>query len=168
MSLQIHGLQPPITSNSVRKTLASLPKDLNATYDRAFLLLRRDQHQQAIRALTWVAFPQAPLIIDELAVAVLIDLDVDIAPPPEANDQVSEAEYSSPLFSEDVKFAPSMLSTYSRGSSTFKTRCLREKEKSYPTLSIRTTESLFSLTLHYRIFDIKGDQKPGRDTFRAR
>jgi ankyrin repeat protein len=71
---------------------------LNETYDGALNRLEKTQHQKAIRALTWVAFSQAPLTIVELAAAIPIDLGKANIQPSSSSNQITEEDYSAPLF----------------------------------------------------------------------
>jgi ankyrin repeat protein len=105
VSLQLSAFRSPITANSVRDILNSLPKDLKATYDRVFLRLGRNHRRLAIRALTWVAYSQVPLSIEQLAIAVLIDLNTDSEVPPEAEESVTEADYLTSFFHQGDKFS---------------------------------------------------------------
>ncbi|KAK3395214.1 hypothetical protein B0H63DRAFT_427281 [Podospora didyma] len=108
VSLQLGAFQVPITENSVQETLQNLPKDLNETYDGALARLAPDQRQKAIRALTWVAFSQVPLTIEELAAAMPINLVTTRATATKysssgddtSSNRVAEwNNYSAPLFS---------------------------------------------------------------------
>jgi len=55
------------------KTLKSLPRTLDATYERILLNIDEDHAEYARRILTWFAFSGRPLRLDEVAEIVAID-----------------------------------------------------------------------------------------------
>lgn len=96
-SLQLDAFYAPITQHSITNTLNSLPKNIYETYDGALSRLNPEQHVQAIRALTWVAFSQVPLSVMELAAAVPIDLSIV-----GSGDAVGiDTHFSNPLFTPE-------------------------------------------------------------------
>lgn len=60
----------------IRAALKTLPNGLDETYERALLAVLGAKQQQVIRALTWLAFSLRPLELNELAEAIVIDLDL--------------------------------------------------------------------------------------------
>lgn len=78
VSLQIESFKPPMTEKRIKTVLKSLPKDLNATYERVLVnKLEDEQKQDACHALTWLAFSHVPLTVTQLAAAVPIRLSKD-------------------------------------------------------------------------------------------
>ncbi|KAH0556010.1 hypothetical protein GP486_006045, partial [Trichoglossum hirsutum] len=59
--------------SKVRKALKSLPRTLDATYDRMLLRIDKESQGQALSALKWLAFSARPLDIKELAEAVVVN-----------------------------------------------------------------------------------------------
>jgi hypothetical protein len=57
----------------LRKSLASLPRTLDETYDRILSAIDADDSQYAIRILRWLAFSIQPLSAEELSEVVAID-----------------------------------------------------------------------------------------------
>jgi ankyrin repeat protein len=90
-----------LTKKTVRLALENLPKGLNATYDGAFSRLEISQHDDAIRALTWVALSQVPLTVMELAAAVSINLRKSTIMSSDASNQVADQDNSESLFNPD-------------------------------------------------------------------
>lgn len=96
-SLQLDSFYAPVTRRSVEIILESLPKDLNATYERALVhRLRPEQKDAACNALTWLAFSLVPLTITELAAAVPICLPKDCS----QSTDTPEEDYSTPPFDQ--------------------------------------------------------------------
>jgi hypothetical protein len=58
----------------LRKSLASLPLTLDKTYERILAAIPGEESVYAIRALTWLAFSEWPLSLDEVAEAIAIDI----------------------------------------------------------------------------------------------
>jgi len=107
--------------------------------------------------------------LDCYAVAVLIDLVMDVAPPPDANDQVSEADYSTPLFSEDDKFAnPSDVLYQLPGLLDVQNKLFTEKGEELP-YPVDKSHRVVALT-HFTLLEYltsKENQRAGSVTFRA-
>jgi ankyrin repeat protein len=61
----------------IRKTLKSLPKSLDETYERILLAIDDSYRQEAFTALQWLAFSKRPLSVEELAEAAIIDPQAD-------------------------------------------------------------------------------------------
>lgn len=74
------SLQSKGTPRAVRKTLETLPKDINSTYDEA---MRRigdqgdDDKQVAEQILQWISFAVRPLSLDELQEALAVEADTE-------------------------------------------------------------------------------------------
>lgn len=79
VSLQLEALKPAKTAKAVNQALVDLPVGLDRTYDRALSSLDQNQQIQAIRALNWLAFSLRPLVLGELAEAVVIDTEDESA-----------------------------------------------------------------------------------------
>lgn len=58
---------------AIHKTLNTLPKSLDQTYERALLNIREEYQQQAIIAMHWLVYSRRPLELIELADAVSVD-----------------------------------------------------------------------------------------------
>lgn len=58
---------------AIHKTLNTLPKSLDQTYERALLNIREEYRQQAIIAMHWLVYSRRPLELIELADAVSVD-----------------------------------------------------------------------------------------------
>ena len=58
----------------LRKTLASLPKDLDETYDRILDSIDEDYQQDALKMLQWLTYSARPLRLEEIAEVVAIDI----------------------------------------------------------------------------------------------
>jgi ankyrin repeat protein len=56
----------------IRKALGNLPKTLDDTYSRLFLEIDEDYREEAMNALLWLAFSNRPLLLTELAEAIVI------------------------------------------------------------------------------------------------
>jgi ankyrin repeat protein len=70
---QLDILQNCSQPSKIRKALKSLPKTLDATYDRMLLNIDQEIQGQAFLALKWLAFSARPLDITELAEAVVVN-----------------------------------------------------------------------------------------------
>ena len=58
----------------LRKKLASLPKDLDETYDRILDSIDEDYQQDALKILQWLTYSARPLRLEEVAEAIAIDV----------------------------------------------------------------------------------------------
>jgi ankyrin repeat protein len=74
---QLDTLKKCINRASVRKTLESLPKTLDQTYERIILSIQEEYRQQAIIALHWLSYTRRPLKLFELAEVVAVDTSED-------------------------------------------------------------------------------------------
>jgi ankyrin repeat protein len=72
----------------VKRTLQTLPKTLDETYERILLGIPSQYQQEAISALTWLVFGKRPLTIEELAEASVIDLTSTTNRPFDANERL--------------------------------------------------------------------------------
>jgi prepilin signal peptidase PulO-like enzyme (type II secretory pathway) len=59
----------------LRESLASLPPTLDETYDRILCAIGKDDFKYAVRILRWLAFSSRPLLLEEVAEVVAIDLE---------------------------------------------------------------------------------------------
>ncbi|KAH0543420.1 hypothetical protein FGG08_002278 [Glutinoglossum americanum] len=76
-SCQLDSVRKCLRPSAVRKALASLPRTLDETYDRMLLGIALEHRQEAINALTWLISSERPLSLQELAEAVVMDLEQD-------------------------------------------------------------------------------------------
>ena len=58
----------------LRKSLATLPRTLDQTYDRILCAISDEYSDYAMRILKWLTFSARPLSIEEVAEAVAIDV----------------------------------------------------------------------------------------------
>ena len=72
VSLVLHDLKKTIISSQVTQKLKELPSDLNRVYDRILGLIEADCKEIAELVLRWVAVARRPLLIDELAMALVL------------------------------------------------------------------------------------------------
>jgi hypothetical protein len=63
----------------LRKSLASLPRTLDQTYDRILTAISEEYAEYAIRILQWLTFSARPLSVEEIAEVVAIDVARDPA-----------------------------------------------------------------------------------------
>ncbi|RAR05617.1 HET-domain-containing protein [Stemphylium lycopersici] len=63
----------------LRKSLASLPRTLDQTYDRILTAISEQHSDYAIRILQWLTFSARPLSVEEIAEVVAIDVARDPA-----------------------------------------------------------------------------------------
>ncbi|KAH0534139.1 hypothetical protein FGG08_007265 [Glutinoglossum americanum] len=103
---QLDVLQNYSQPSKIRKALKSLPKTLDATYDRMLLGIAEDCQDQALTALKWLAFSARPLLITELAEAVVVN-------PEEDPSFDSEDRLFAPL--EILRFLPGLVTMSSPG-----------------------------------------------------
>ena len=59
----------------LQKALATLPPSLDETYDRILSSINEEYSQYAIRILRWLTFSARPLLLDEVAEVVAIDIE---------------------------------------------------------------------------------------------
>ncbi len=62
----------------MRATLRSLPKTLDETYDRILAGINETDRCYAFRALQWLAFSARPVYVEEVAEAMVVDLDCEL------------------------------------------------------------------------------------------
>jgi ankyrin repeat protein len=60
---------------TLRKSLATLPRTLDKTYDRILCAISEEDSEYAIRILRWLAFSAQPLSIEEVAEVIAIDIE---------------------------------------------------------------------------------------------
>ncbi|MCJ1352895.1 MAG: hypothetical protein MMC33_002879 [Icmadophila ericetorum] len=60
---------------SLRKTLRNLPKTLDSTYERILASIDPEYHNEACRALLWLAFARRTLTLEEVAEDAVFDPD---------------------------------------------------------------------------------------------
>jgi hypothetical protein len=72
---QIEELSRLRTDKAIRNALTSVPRDLHETYEKMTSKITIEDAETARRALIWLSTAQRPLTIDELAQAVIIELD---------------------------------------------------------------------------------------------
>ena len=70
----------------LRKALQSLPKTLDDTYARILLNIDREDYQNALRILQWLAYSARPLQIEEITEVITVDIEgnprwVSVCPP---------------------------------------------------------------------------------------
>jgi hypothetical protein len=70
---QIERLNKCKTRNEIRQALATLPKNLETSYQRILDDIGEEDHFRAVSALRWLVFSQQPLSVEELAEASIID-----------------------------------------------------------------------------------------------
>ncbi|KAF2876225.1 heterokaryon incompatibility protein-domain-containing protein [Massariosphaeria phaeospora] len=63
----------------LRKSLATLPRTLDQTYDRILSAISEEYSEYAMRILQWLAFSARPLSVEEIAEVVAIDVARDLA-----------------------------------------------------------------------------------------
>jgi hypothetical protein len=63
----------------LRKSLASLPRTLDQTYDRILTAISEEYAEYAMRILQWLTFSARPLSVEEVAEVVAIDVARDPA-----------------------------------------------------------------------------------------
>lgn len=73
VACQLDLLQSLAQANKIRKALKSLPKTLDATYDRMLNSIDEDSREQGLLALQWLTFSARPLSVAELAEAIVIN-----------------------------------------------------------------------------------------------
>ncbi|KAK2789888.1 hypothetical protein FQN52_005851 [Onygenales sp. PD_12] len=73
VSCQLDLLQNLSQASKIKKALRSLPKTLDATYDRMLNSIEDEYRDQAFLALQWLAYSVRPLTVAELAEAIVIN-----------------------------------------------------------------------------------------------
>jgi len=61
----------------LRQSLATLPATLDETYDRILYAIRKTDSEYAIRILRWLTYSSRPLLVEEIAEIVAIDVEHD-------------------------------------------------------------------------------------------
>ncbi|KAI9873035.1 MAG: hypothetical protein M1830_000904 [Pleopsidium flavum] len=67
---QLDALQKCLKIDAVRKTLKTLPRTLDETYERILKSIDEDYQDEAFLALQWLAFSARPMRLEEIAEAV--------------------------------------------------------------------------------------------------
>ena len=60
--------------NELERTLETLPKTLEETYDHILLRIEESHRQNALKVLQWLAFAARPVRVEEAAEVLAIDL----------------------------------------------------------------------------------------------
>lgn len=66
-----------MTTQSLRKAINSLPKDLDSTYERILCSIDDESRDHAINILHWLVYSARPLLLEEVAEIVAIDVGGD-------------------------------------------------------------------------------------------
>lgn len=66
MALQLDSLEKCLNWPSLQKTLESLPKNLEQTYDNMLAAIDEDYRDLAIRAILWIAWAGRPLSVTQV------------------------------------------------------------------------------------------------------
>ena len=72
---QLDSLRDCFSVYDVREALASLPEDLNKTYDRILENINKKHHQVALKILQWLTYSARPLRLEEVVEVIAIDLE---------------------------------------------------------------------------------------------
>ena len=72
---QLDALRSCVNLYGLRKKLASLPKDLDETYDRILDSIDEDNQQDALKILQWLTYSARPLLLGEVAEVIAIDVN---------------------------------------------------------------------------------------------
>lgn len=88
----------------IRRALRDLPKTLDDTYYRLFLEIDEAYREEAITALLWLAFSTRPLLLAELAEAIVIKPRTN--PPFDPEERFPEAESVLLILSSLVSISP--------------------------------------------------------------
>ncbi|KAK2781391.1 hypothetical protein FQN53_000582 [Emmonsiellopsis sp. PD_33] len=72
---QLDELRKCRNVKSLDQTLNSLPKTLDDTYERILLNISENDRQDALTILKWLAFSARPVLLEEIAEALTIDLE---------------------------------------------------------------------------------------------
>jgi hypothetical protein len=84
---QIQTLRKCRNRKALREALTTLPQTLGETYERILCAINEDDSDYAIRTLRWLAFCCRPLLIEEIAEVIAIDIERN---PAFNNDEVLE------------------------------------------------------------------------------
>jgi hypothetical protein len=71
---QLDTLEKCCNRAMLRKSLATLPRSLDQTYDRILSAISEEYSEYAMRILQWLTFSARPLSVEELAEVVAIDV----------------------------------------------------------------------------------------------
>jgi ankyrin repeat domain-containing protein 50 len=88
----------------IRRALRDLPKTLDDTYSRLFLEIDEAYREEAINALLWLAFSTRPLLLTELAEAIVINPRTN--PPFDPEQRFPDAESVLLILSSLVTISP--------------------------------------------------------------
>ena len=72
---QLDSLRDCFSVYDVREALASLPEDLDKTYDRILENINKKHHQVALNILQWLTYSARPLRLEEVVEVIAIDLE---------------------------------------------------------------------------------------------
>ncbi|KAH5552913.1 hypothetical protein HBI25_177950 [Parastagonospora nodorum] len=76
---QLDTLEKCCNRAMLRKSLATLPRTLDQTYDRILFTISEEYSEYAMRILQWLTFSARPLSVEEMAEVVAIDVARDPA-----------------------------------------------------------------------------------------
>ncbi|KAL6703449.1 hypothetical protein ACN47E_009623 [Coniothyrium glycines] len=76
---QLDSLEKCCNRAMLRKSLATLPRTLDQTYDRMLSAISEEYSNYAMRILQWLTFSERPLTVGEVAEVVAIDVNRDPA-----------------------------------------------------------------------------------------
>ena len=117
--MQLDSLKKCIAPSDVKKTLKSLPKTLHETYDRILLSIDERHWEKALIALRWISYSCQPIMIEELAEAVIID--PNISPSFNPHERIPDPDWLLEILSGLVVVSVTrQRPVYRRGMLTFK------------------------------------------------
>jgi hypothetical protein len=70
---QLESLKKRLRPSDVRKVLKNLPKTLHETYSRLLAGINEEYQHEALTALRWLAYSERPLMVEELAEALIVN-----------------------------------------------------------------------------------------------
>ncbi|KAL6716111.1 hypothetical protein ACLMJK_005677 [Lecanora helva] len=118
-SCQIDSIAKCINIRQLRQVLTSLPKDLDATYERIICNIEEIHQPLALKLLQWLAYSTRPLTFDQVAEVATIDVHDDqrVDPEKRLEDPQDLLMICSSLVSCDFQY-PSFDQRLSRSSSS--------------------------------------------------
>jgi hypothetical protein len=75
---QLETLRKCLSALAIRKTLSTLPKTLDETYDRILCNIPEEYHKEAGSVLQLLAVSFRPLTLEEVAEAIAIDSETEV------------------------------------------------------------------------------------------
>ncbi|KIJ36492.1 hypothetical protein M422DRAFT_261042 [Sphaerobolus stellatus SS14] len=72
---QLESLRGCRNANAVKRALLTLPDSLDETYHRVLAAIPQEDIELTAKLLMWTAFSQRPLTVDEVAEAIIIEID---------------------------------------------------------------------------------------------